>query len=81
MGGPVSLKPKGIAKAEEVLCGGGASMVMGGREVSPPAPIANIRHNPEDTTFDIPIFTEEFLDHNKGKMRLYSDNENASSCF
>lgn len=65
MGGPVSLKPKVVVKPEEVICGVGASMMMG-REVSPPAPIPNIRHNPEDTTFDIPIFTEEFLDHNKG---------------
>lgn len=63
----MNLKPKGVVKAEEVMCaGGGASMVMGGRGMSPPVPVPNIRHNPEDTTFDIPIFTEEFLDHNKG---------------
>ncbi|XP_018497148.2 high mobility group protein 20A [Galendromus occidentalis] len=34
--------------------------------VTPPQVVhqSNIRHNPDDT-FDIPIFTEEFLDHNK----------------
>lgn len=65
MGGPVTLKPKGVMKAEEVMCGG--AMQIGNRGMSPPVPVPNIRHNPEDTTFDIPIFTEEFLDHNKGE--------------
>ena len=27
----------------------------------------------ESGTFDIPIFTEEFLDHNKGKKRYGDD--------
>ncbi|OQR73929.1 high mobility group protein 20A-like [Tropilaelaps mercedesae] len=67
MSGPVGLKPKGVMKTEEVICGSGSSMVTGNRGMSPPAPIPNIRHNPEDTTFDIPIFTEEFLDHNKAR--------------
>lgn len=75
----MNMKPKGVMKAEEVMCsgaggggtgggtGGGGSMIMAtGRGASPPVP--NIRHNPEDSTFDIPIFTEEFLDHNKGMI-------------
>jgi hypothetical protein len=32
--------------------------------------VATVRHDDDMSTFNIPIFTEEFLDHNKGGSEI-----------